>query len=205
MNDKKELRVSIIPNRIIEKHFKMQNVGGVYRIIDNRTGNVIYNNGRCINCGSVDINIDGVVVGLAIRSIAYVLRYDNNNSDYHMFNIVEPNGSTPEEKARHLKNFDVDSIKCYSRARIEWKNLPRVKDVQWSVREKRNQQPQQSKKTDQAQLVMNLNPSSEVKREDVAKLLNMAQKTWDVEINGVVFTFKNKDVMLEMCKSIANK
>jgi hypothetical protein len=199
MKDKKDLRVCVIPNAIIKKNFTMRNVGGDYRIMDNRTSNIIYNDGKCFNCGSIDIDIDGVIAGLAIRSIAYVLRWDNADCDYHMFNIVTPNGYTPEEKSKHLKYFNVADIKCYSRGRVEWKNLPRVKDVQWSVKENK-----QIPSIKPEQTVMNLESTKTVIRQDVVDLCN-GSRLWDVEVNGTIFSFKSKEAMIEMCKSMANK
>ena len=199
MNNKKDLRISVIPNAIIKKHFTMRNISGNYRIMDNRTNNIIYDKGKCFNCGSIDIYIDGIIAGLAIRSIAYVLRWDNNDCDYHMFNIVCPTGSTPEEKSKNLKYFNVDDIKCYSRGRVEWKNLPRVKDVQWSMRENKTIPLIKTEQT-----IMNLETPKTVIRQDVMDFCNNS-KTWDVEVNGTIFSFKNKEAMVEMCKSIASK
>jgi hypothetical protein len=200
MRNNKETRVSVIPNSIIRKYFKMQKVSGVYRIIDVRTNTAIYDNGKCYNCGSVDIDIDGEIVSLAIRSIAYVLRYDTNDCDYRMFNIVEPVGATQEEKSKNLKYFNVEDIKCYSRGRVEWKFLPKVKEVQWSKRE--TKPPVTAANLEQ--MVMTFSKKPEITRKDVLEFCDKA-KTWDVEVNGTLFTFKDKNDMLEMCKVLASK
>lgn len=199
-NTIKDTRISVIPNAIIRKFFRMQKVAGVYRIIDLRTNSVIYDNGQCVNCGSVEIDIDGEVVSLAIRSISYVLRYDTNDCDYRIFNIVEPVGFTPEEKYNNVKYFNVEDIKCYSRGRIEWKFLPKVKEVQWSKRETKS--PTEASNLEQ--LVMSFSKKPEISRNDVLEVCEIA-KTWDVEVNGTLFTFKDKNDMLEMCKALASK
>lgn len=199
-NTIKDTRISVIPNAIIRKFFRMQKVAGVYRIIDLRTNSVIYDNGQCVNCGSVEIDIDGEVVSLAIRSISYVLRYDTNDCDYRIFNIVEPVGFTPEEKYNNVKYFNVEDIKCYSRGRIEWKFLPKVKEVQWSKRETKS--PTETSNLEQ--LVMSFSKKPEISRNDVLEVCEIA-KTWDVEVNGTLFTFKDKNDMLEMCKALAGK
>ncbi len=196
----KEIRISVIPNSIIRKHFKMQKVNGVYRIIDLRTNNLIYDNGKCFNCGSVEISIDGEIVSLAIRSIAYVLRYDTNDCDYRMFNIVEPLGSTQEERAKNLRCFNVDDIKCYSRGRVEWKFLPKVKEVLWSNRESKTPPATPSIE----QMVMSFSKKEDINRNSVDESCDKG-KTWDVEVNGTLFTFKDKNSMLEMCKALASK
>lgn len=200
MKNSKEVRVSVIPNSIIRKYFKMQKVAGVYRIIDLRNNIVIYENGRCFNWGSVDINIDGEIVSLAIRSIAYVLRYDTNDCDYRMFNMVEPFGSTPEERAKNLKYFNVEDVRCYSRGRVEWKFIPKVNEVQWSKRE--TKAPSSTPSVEQ--LVMSFSKKQETSQKDVSEFCDNS-KTWDVEVNGTRFTFKDKGAMLEMCKALASK
>jgi hypothetical protein len=200
MKSNKQIRISVIPNSVIRKYFKMQKVAGVYRIIDTRTNSVIYDNGECDNCGCIDISIDGQIASLAIRSIAYVLRYDTNDCDYRMFNIVEPCGSTQEEKANNLKYFNVEDIKCYSRGRVEWKYLPKVKEVQWSNREDKTPAATPSVE----QLVMAFSKKPDITRKDVLECCDNA-KTWDVEVNGNLFAFKDKNAMLEMCKALASK
>jgi hypothetical protein len=200
IKNNKETRVSVIPNAMIRKYFKMQKVAGVYRIIDVRTNSLIYDNGKCPNCGSVDINIDGETVSLAIRSIAYVLRYDTNDCDYRMFNIVEPLGSTQEERSKNLKYFNVEDVRCYSRGRVEWKFLPKFNEVQWSKRETKSP----TAPSNLEQLVMSFSKKPEVSRNDILEFCDKT-KTWDVEVNGTLFTFKDKNDMLEMCKALASK
>ncbi len=198
----KDTRISVIPNAIIRKYFRMQKVAGVYRIIDLRTNSVIYDNGQCVNCGSVEIDIDGEIVSLAIRSISYVLRYDTNDCDYRIFNIVEPVGFTPEEKYNNVKYFNVEDIKCYSRGRVEWKFLPKVKEVQWSKREAKSL----ADSPNLEQLFMEFSKKPEPTQADALKFSDTFKtKTWNVEVNGNLFTFKDKNDMLEMCKALASK
>jgi hypothetical protein len=51
---------------------------------------------------------------------------------------------------------------------------------------------------------MSFSKKPEVSRNDILEFCDKT-KTWDVEVNGTLFTFKDKNDMFEMCKALASK
>lgn len=192
--NRKNLNVSVIPNSVIRKYFDMVNVNGDYRIIDKRNNLVIYEKGRCSNCGKVTIQIDGVSVGLSLRAVAYTLRRDNNDCDYNVrSSIIFPKSKNSED---HKRYFDVSEIECYTRSLVPWRNIPKVKDVQWSPKgySNKNELPEQS--------IMDFStPFPAIPRKDV---VDCDKSILQFKANGVTYIFENKESMKEVLKFLTS-